>query len=117
MSRTLQSLCVAALAFAALATPAAAETGRHSNSSAGIQVFYGDLDTASPAGAKALLVRINAAAREVCGWDNQTRGLLRQQQRTCQANAVSRAVARLNNPVVTGMLAEKTETRMTFASR
>ena len=116
MSRTLQSLCVAALTFAAFASPAAAETGRY-NSDTRVLVFYGDLDTSSQAGAKALLGRINHAARDVCGVDDQPHGLMRQLQRTCQANAVSRAVARVNNPVVTQMLAEKTGAHMIFASR
>ena len=116
MSRTVQSLCIAALAFAALASPAAAETGR-THSGAGIQVFYGDLDTSSQAGAKVLVGRLNAAAREVCGADSQARGLTRLQQRTCQTNAVSRAVARINNPVVTQMLATSTGKPMIFASR
>ena len=116
MSRTLNSLCVAALALAALASPAAAETGRVASHD-GIQVFYGDLDTSSQAGAKALLGRLNAAARQVCGGHTYAPGQIHQQQRTCQANAVSRAVGRINNPVVTQMLAARTDARRVFASR
>lgn len=114
MSRTLQSIAFAALAFAAFASPAAAETGR---SHEGVQVFYGDLDTTSQAGAKALLTRIRTAARQVCGWDRQARGLELQQQRACLDGAVSRAVARVNVPTVTEMLASKADGRMIFASR
>ena len=114
MSRTVQSLCVA-LAVAAFASPAfAAEPGR---AHPGVQVFYGDLDTTSPAGAKVLIGRVKAAAREVCGGDTRVRGLMSQQARVCQTNAVTRAVARINNPVVTQMLAARTGAHMIFASR
>lgn len=55
------------LVFAALAGPAAAQT-------VSVDVDYGDLDLTSPQGQAALDKRIHAAAREICGANEQRTG-------------------------------------------
>lgn len=115
MSRTFQALCVAACAFATLIAPAsAAETTR---SHAAVTVHYGDLNLASEAGAKVLIRRLDQAARQVCGGDAFARGLARREQRTCRTEAVTQAVADVNQPMVTTMFAERQDGRFAVAQR
>jgi UrcA family protein len=61
------------------------------------RVSYADLDISKPAGAKVLYRRIEAAARDVCGFD--TSSVLRPtaQNRACITQAVDVAVKRVNS--------------------
>jgi UrcA family protein len=63
MSRTIKT-AVAALAFASALAPCAQAQARPDQAS--LNVAYADLDTASASGGKALLRRIEAAARRTC---------------------------------------------------
>lgn len=75
------------LALAALATPAAAQT-------ISIDVSYADLDLTSPQGQAALDRRIDSAAREICGGEEQrtgTRIVMNTKVRTCIAEVKAKA--------------------------
>lgn len=88
------------LGFAALSPAQAAPDTQ----TAHIDVPYGDLNLASPAGAEVMLKRIKAAALKVCGGKPDIRD--RQATRFynhCVNLAVAQAVARLNKPVVTAI--------------
>lgn len=67
-------------------------------------VSYANLDLGTEAGARAMLERIDDAARSVCG---DTRGRISLSERTvvraCIAETKQQAVAELNNPTVTAM--------------
>jgi UrcA family protein len=64
------------------------------------KVTYGDLNLEAPAGAKALLLRIRGAAWRVCGQDNP-RALGEPTAAKCEKDAMSRAVADVDRPLVT----------------
>ena len=62
-------------------------------------VSYADLNTHSEAGASALLWRLKAAARAVCGPEQSTLGLKeRQEFSSCQKKALDRSVAEVGSP-------------------
>ena len=62
-------------------------------------VSYADLNTHSEAGASALLWRLQAAARTVCGPEQSTFGLKERQAFTdCQKKALDRAVGDVGSP-------------------
>ncbi len=65
-------------------------------------VSYADLDLGHEAGARALLMRINGAAKLVCSPEPQN---LRDTQpyQACTRQAVDRAVADVNNPAVSAL--------------
>jgi UrcA family protein len=87
MFKTLTVLGAAALAAAALATPAAAQE------QTSVIVRVGDLDLSKPSDAARLDMRLRAAAREVCG-DADPRDLgLSALTQNCQIEAVTRAKA------------------------
>ena len=74
------------------------------------RVNYADLDVSSPAGAQAMLARIETAARQLCADHSDsplavynTRG-----RAACQARTVARAVGRLDQPLVSRLYAAKT---------
>ncbi len=114
MSRTFQAFCVATCAFALFSAPAfAANTTRHDTA---VTVHYGDLDLSKASGAEVLIRRLDQAARQVCGADTY-RGLVRREQRACRTQAVTQAVAEVNQPMVSTMLAEQRGARMIFAAR
>jgi len=87
-------------ALAALALTATATVQAQSSSATEphhLKVRYGDLDLATISGASTLYGRIQGAARFVCGQEG--RSLLAQQQyRACIRQAVSDAVATVDNP-------------------
>ncbi|MFN0025347.1 MAG: UrcA family protein [Parvularculaceae bacterium] len=64
-------------------------------------VTYAELDLSRPAGAKLLVMRLQRAAEAVCGADADERGLWRKQAReACVKDAVERALADLDEPMV-----------------
>ena len=66
------------------------------------KVSYGDLNLTTPEGAGILYQRIRGAARSVCG--DQGRTLFEQSQWTsCVSDAISRAVAEVDNPGLTSI--------------
>lgn len=65
-------------------------------------VNFGDLDATKQEGAHALLVRIRAAAKDVCAPDPGMKDQkLLADYNNCRTHAVDSAVARLNNALVT----------------
>jgi UrcA family protein len=65
-------------------------------------VKYADLDLTSDAGAAALLRRIEAAARQVCGDPRELQPLVRSVPiRQCNTHAIEHAVTALGAPKVT----------------
>jgi UrcA family protein len=67
-----------------------------------VAVKYADLDLASDAGAAALLHRIEAAARQVCGNPRELQPLERLQLvKHCNVQAIARAVTAVGAPKVT----------------
>lgn len=105
MRRTLTAL-VAAIAFAAFASPAAA--AEYAPQSAVIS--YADLDLATERGANSMLRRINRAARDVCGMDTGATLSLgeRREARACVRETVEQTVASMAQPVVTALYVERT---------
>lgn len=75
-----------AFALSAAAVPAAAADPEIRSQT----VFYGDLDLASDAGVAELDRRIDRAARNVCGFDNQRTGtrIRSAEMRNCHAQAL-----------------------------
>ena len=67
-----------------------------------VTVSYRDLDLASREGANVLYRRIQAAAKEVCGRPGAD--LLEQSTwKSCYHNAISDAVGKVNNPLLTAV--------------
>jgi UrcA family protein len=67
-----------------------------------VTVSYADLDLSSPAGAKALYGRIQAAAKQVCGHagaDVIEQGIWK----SCYRSAVGDAVRKVNDPLLTAV--------------
>ncbi len=67
------------------------------------KVQYGDLDLTTKAGGKAMLVRISHAAIAVCGPRPYDPIWARYEFDPCVNRAIDRAVARLNNPIVSAL--------------
>jgi UrcA family protein len=99
MSKSIASALAAVSAIAAIATPAAAETQRDEVS---VRVSYRGLDLTTERGANRLLNRIENAAERACG-SNEGRLTLaeRRAARACEAEAMQRTVASLNDTMVT----------------
>jgi len=71
-------------------------------------VRFKDLNLSSTEGAAVLYERIKRAAQEVCGtWDNYDPSRLHLMQ-TCINDAVSRAVAQVDRPMLTSLYNAKT---------
>jgi UrcA family protein len=90
-----------------LATGSAVNAAPYSNiaiSSAGyhqVVVSYSDLDLSQPDGAKAMLSRLQVAARNVCGKTYSERDVSTLwASRACNKQAMNRAVASINAPLV-----------------
>ena len=64
-------------------------------------VSYGDLDLSSNAGAATLYSRIRSAAREVCEPLDDVMIKLLRAKYDCRADAVARAVAKVDSPALT----------------
>jgi UrcA family protein len=92
-------LCLAAAATLPSAAPVRAQT---SDTVPSVTVRYGDLDIGSPAGARVLLTRIQAAADTACGRAPDIRRLDRWAYfEACRRSAVTRAVAQVGSPMLT----------------
>lgn len=74
---------------------------------ASVRVPYADLNLANPAGAEALLGRIDAAARAVCDPGDTRQLVLHRLAQTCERDAVERAVADLGQPLVVARYQER----------
>jgi UrcA family protein len=72
------------------------------------KVKYGDLDLNRDAGVAALFSRIKTAAREVCQPIDVLFLNLVRQQYSCSQDAIARAVADVNAPLLTSYFLEKT---------
>jgi UrcA family protein len=94
-------LCLAAVAALSCAVPAVAQT---SDTAPSVSVKYRDLNIGSPAGARVLLKRIEAAATTACGGAPDIRELDRWASvEACRRSAVARAVAAVDSPMLTAM--------------
>ncbi len=89
-----------------------------------VAVQYGDLNLSTEAGARAMLVRIDQAARNACGDSPYFYGtysiapaLARKDFATCQVNAVSTAVKSLNAPLVMRIYAQNGDDALRIAGR
>lgn len=72
-------------------------------------VRYSDLNLNSHEGIAQLDQRIEAAARDVCGGDTDSRSLANwSQARTCAKTSASRAVAQIDNAALTAFYTKKT---------
>ncbi|HXA41165.1 MAG TPA: UrcA family protein [Phenylobacterium sp.] len=105
-----------ALCLAELVAPAAAQSfvlheGFSSDPSQRVtftRVPYSDLDLASPAGARRLLQRIEAAADAVCGGAARAVSAHdRDAYETCREGAISGAVARANSPALAALTSRR----------
>lgn len=72
------------------------------------KVKYGDLDLSRDAGVAALFSRIKTAAREVCEPVDVVFLNLVRQRYNCSQDAIARAVADVNAPLLTSYFVEKT---------
>ncbi len=100
-ARVLALSLASAIALAAAAPTQAAPASNDPNIIT-VVVPASDLNLASGAGAKVLLSRIHRAAETICGIEPATMQFdLGRLYQTCVAGAVDRAVAKLDNPVVT----------------
>jgi UrcA family protein len=71
-------------------------------------VKYGDLDLNRDAGVAALFSRIKTAAREVCQPVDVVFLNLVRQRYNCSQDAIARAVADVNSPLLTSYFLDKT---------
>jgi len=96
-------IALAAVAMTALVPVASALAGVPDSSTAPQAVVkYADLDLTSDAGATALLRRIEAAARQVCGNPREVQPLTRSMPiRRCNTQAIEHAVTAIGAPKVT----------------
>src|SRR5271154_1506917 len=97
-------LSLAAAATLAYAAPVLAQTSPAQTSDAvpSISVRFGDLNVGSPAGAKVLLRRIEAAANIACGGAPDIRRLDQLGGfEACRRSAVARAVVAVDSPMLT----------------
>ena len=70
-------------------------------------VSFRDLNLSSPEGVAVLYRRINSAAQEVCGSPDRY-DLSQLKLQICVKDAVSRAIAQVNNPMLTSLYQAKT---------
>jgi UrcA family protein len=94
-------LCLAAAATLACAAPVLAQA---SDTVPSVTVSYADLNLGSPAGAHALLKRIEAAADTACGGAPDIRRLDQlASYAACRRSAVARAVVAVGSPMLTAI--------------
>ena len=99
-------LCRAAAATLACAAPVLAQSSlaQTSDTVPSVAVKYGDLDLGSPAGARVLFRRIEAAAKTACGGAPDIRQLDQLARfEACRRSAVARAVVAVDSPMLTAM--------------
>jgi UrcA family protein len=107
-------MTVLALGAAAVSQAAFAQ----SDDVASMKVQYADLNLSSPAGAKAMLQRIDHAANAVCGPQSTSRiDRAARLYETCVKQAISGSVRQLNVPMVTALYTGDSDAALTtFAS-
>lgn len=106
-------LCLAAAAALSCAAPVLAQTAEAAPS---VTVKYSGLNIGSPAGAQALLKRIDAAANTACGGAPDIRQLNQWASfEACRRSAVARAVVAVGSPMLTAMA--RGGSRASFAAR
>jgi UrcA family protein len=93
---------VLAIVMSAAASHAIAEPGPAS-AIPSITVRFGDLNTASPEGIRALYARIRFAADQVCTKELLWYPTILRAQKTCYRAALDNVVARLNLPGLTAL--------------
>ncbi len=74
---------------------------------ASVRISYADLNLANPAGAEAMLGRIDAAAQAVCDPGDTRQIVLHRLAQVCEHDAVERAVANLGQPLVVARYQER----------
>ena len=97
----------------------AAQAGEPDNAVPHKLVSFHDLNLNSPEGAAALYRRIDAAAYEVCGSPDRY-DLSELKLHRCVKDAVSRAIAQVNSPMLTSLYEAKTgkaETKVTTLAK
>jgi UrcA family protein len=104
----LLTCALAAAAFWIGALYLAPEAAAQASEPMSRSVSYADLNLDNEAGARAMLRRIRHAARDVCD-DTWGRTSLRQRSyvRACVREAMERAVAELDRPVVTALYQDR----------
>lgn len=80
-------------------------------------VSFGDLNLDSPAGVKTLYGRLNSAARAVCRPASAAPYVLWAQSRKCTHNALSDAVATIDNPNLTAYVGNRMQGRSVARER
>lgn len=99
MSRKIASLLAAIALSAACAGVASADPASRTTSE---RVSYGDLNLSSPAGARILKTRLNAALDRVCGNPFDSASLtIRRLTKACRQSAMDQAMASINAPLLT----------------
>ena len=97
------SASLVTIAGLSIAAPAAAQSD-DLDGVRSVHVEYGDLNLGSRAGAREMLMRIDAAARRVCGDNVDLRSLERRAQfQRCKTGTIARSVRALDAPLVTAM--------------
>lgn len=96
------------LSFAALHAQAAAPADTHS-----ISVQYADLNLDSKAGIVTLYRRIKGAAERVCDEQARERLAAKRSYAVCVELATSAAAARINRPMLTEYVAQRSGKRVT----
>lgn len=88
-----------ALGFAACGQSAVAQNA----DTVSVKVSYADLNTSSPAGARAMLQRIRTAAKAICGTESDDPLDQLMIYRPCVDGVTNRAVVTLDDPTVTAI--------------
>lgn len=105
------AVCV--LAAVAAGLPAAGQPSAADDAPISVRVGYADLNLNSAAGAKAMLARIEAAARRACGSEPDIRDLQRVAVYSrCRTETTQRALTALNAPLVTALANGSTAGRL-----
>jgi UrcA family protein len=113
MSRVLNSVIIALALISTSSVPLSAQVAAETTS---VRVVYGDLNLSTKSGAQTLFKRMRVATSKVCGSRPAPKQIAAQQRhRICTLDAMLRAVAEINSPLVTamftGMAGEKTAAR------
>ena len=113
MSMPVPGIVLAAATLAAAVGSAGASVAADTKTASTI-VRYADLNLASPEGAKAMLTRIDHAARRVCEPKSES-AVDYADWRNCISKATAGAVSRLNAPMVTAAYGGKRSNSVVLA--
>lgn len=106
------TILTATALFAALALASDADASEPAYSGHQVRVSYGDLNLSNPAGAKAMLNRLDRAAERACGNVPDSRNLAAMRAfRLCAKTALADAVNELGAPQVTALHAGQSQPR------